>query len=90
MAVGDEFFEPSPESSLTHFVFKLDELKAYLSDARSALSNLSGEELKTKAHDLGRMDSLSRMFHFVYHPCVGHQLRLHFSTENRTRCSAVP
>lgn len=59
MAVGDEFFELNPESSLTHFVFKLNELKAYLSDARSALSNLSGEELKTKAHDLGRMDSLS-------------------------------
>lgn len=59
MAIGDEFFEPNPDSSLTHFVFKLDELKAYLSDARSALSNLSGEELKTKAHELGRLDSLT-------------------------------
>jgi hypothetical protein len=90
MAVGDEFFEPNPESSLTHFVFKLNELKAYLSDARSALSTLSGEELRTKAHDLGRMDSLSCMLHFAYHTCVGHQLRLYFSTEKRTRCSAVP
>ncbi|KAG1776766.1 P-loop containing nucleoside triphosphate hydrolase protein [Suillus placidus] len=59
MAIGDEFFEPNPDSPLTHFVFKLDELKAHLSDARSALSNLSGEELKIKAHDLGRLDSLT-------------------------------
>jgi hypothetical protein len=59
MAIGDEFFEPNPDSPLTHFVFKLDELKAHLSDARSALSNLSGEELKKKAHDLGRLDSLT-------------------------------
>lgn len=59
MAIGDEFFDLNPDSPLTHFVFKLDELKAHLSDARSALSNLSGEELKTKAHDLGRLDSLT-------------------------------
>ncbi|KAG1823350.1 P-loop containing nucleoside triphosphate hydrolase protein [Suillus subaureus] len=59
MAIGDEFFDQNPDSPLTHFVFKLDELKAHLSDARSALSNHSGEELKTKAHDLGRLDSLS-------------------------------
>jgi hypothetical protein len=72
MAIGDEFFEPNPDSSLTHFVFKLNELKAYLSDARSALSNLSGEELKSKAHDLGRLDSLARMLHFIHNPCVGH------------------
>ncbi|KAG2115511.1 P-loop containing nucleoside triphosphate hydrolase protein [Suillus clintonianus] len=60
MAIGGEFFNSNPESPLTHFVFKLDELKAHLSDARSALSNLSGEELKTKAHDLGRLDSLTQ------------------------------
>lgn len=59
MAIGDEFFEPNPESPLTHFVFKLDELKAHHLDARSALSNLSEEELKTKARDLGRLDSLT-------------------------------
>ncbi|KAG2059768.1 P-loop containing nucleoside triphosphate hydrolase protein [Suillus hirtellus] len=59
MAIGDEFFEPNPESPLTHFVFKLDELKAHHLDARSALSNISGEELKTKARDLGRLDSLT-------------------------------
>jgi hypothetical protein len=68
MAIGDEFFEPNPDSSLTHFVFKLDELKAYLSDARSALSNLSGEELKTKAHELGRLDSLTRMLYLSIIP----------------------
>jgi hypothetical protein len=72
MAIGDEFFEPNPDSPLTHFVFKLDELKAHLSDARSALSNLSGEELRTKAHDLGRLDSLTRMRHFIDNPCVCH------------------
>jgi hypothetical protein len=59
MAIGGEFFGSNPDSPLNHFVFKLDELKAYLSDARSALSDLSGEELKTKAHDLGRLDSLT-------------------------------
>ncbi|KAG0709288.1 P-loop containing nucleoside triphosphate hydrolase protein [Suillus ampliporus] len=59
MAIGGEFFDSNPESPLTHFVFKLDDLKAHLSDARSALCNLSGKELKTKAHDLGRLDSLS-------------------------------
>ncbi|KAG2143047.1 P-loop containing nucleoside triphosphate hydrolase protein [Suillus clintonianus] len=59
MAIGGEFFNSNPDSPLTHFVFKLDELKAHLSDARSAVSNLSGEELKTKAHDLGRLDSLT-------------------------------
>ncbi|KAG2073101.1 P-loop containing nucleoside triphosphate hydrolase protein [Suillus decipiens] len=59
MAIGDEFFESKPDSPLTHFVFKLDELKAHLSDACSALSNLSGEDLKKVAHDLGRLDSLT-------------------------------
>ncbi|KAG2117195.1 P-loop containing nucleoside triphosphate hydrolase protein [Suillus discolor] len=59
MAIGDEFFEPNPESPLPHFVFKLDKLKAHHLDARSALSNLSGEELKKKARDLGRLDSLT-------------------------------
>ncbi|KAG1843152.1 P-loop containing nucleoside triphosphate hydrolase protein [Suillus subalutaceus] len=59
MSIGDEFFDTNPDSSLTHFVFKLDELKAHLSDARSALSNLSGEELRTKAQELGRLDSLT-------------------------------
>ncbi|KAG0706935.1 P-loop containing nucleoside triphosphate hydrolase protein [Suillus ampliporus] len=59
MAIGGEFFNSNPESPLTHFIFKLDDLKAHLSDARSALCNLSGTELKTKAHDLGRLDSLS-------------------------------
>lgn len=59
MAIGDEFFEPNPESPLPHFVFKLDKLKAHHLDARSALSDLSGEELKKKARDLGRLDSLT-------------------------------
>ncbi|KAG1849969.1 hypothetical protein F4604DRAFT_85301 [Suillus subluteus] len=59
MSIGDQFFDTDPDSPLTHFVFKLDELKAHLSDARSALSNLSGEELKTKAQELGRLDSLT-------------------------------
>ncbi|KAG2357288.1 P-loop containing nucleoside triphosphate hydrolase protein [Suillus spraguei] len=59
MAIGSEFFESKPDSPLNHFVFKLDELKAHLSDARSALSNLAGEDLKNKAHDLGRLDSLT-------------------------------
>ncbi|KAG1718745.1 P-loop containing nucleoside triphosphate hydrolase protein [Suillus paluster] len=59
MVIGGEFFNSNPESPLTHLVFKLDDLKDHLSDARSALSNLSGKELQTKAHDLGRLDSLS-------------------------------
>ncbi|KAG2111784.1 P-loop containing nucleoside triphosphate hydrolase protein [Suillus cothurnatus] len=59
MAIGDEFFKPNPDSPLTRFVFKLDELKAHHLNARLALSNLSGEELKTKARDLGRLDSLT-------------------------------
>ncbi|OAX41648.1 P-loop containing nucleoside triphosphate hydrolase protein [Rhizopogon vinicolor AM-OR11-026] len=59
MAVGGEFFNPNPESPLTHLVFKLDDIKAHRSAARSALCNLSGKELKEKAQELGRLDSLS-------------------------------
>lgn len=72
MAIGDEFFEPNPESPLPHFVFKLDKLKAHHLDARSALSDLSGEELKKKARDLGRLDSLTRMRHFTDNSCNDH------------------
>jgi hypothetical protein len=72
MAIGDEFFKPNPDSPLTRFVFKLDELKAHHLNARLALSNLSGEELKTKARDLGRLDSLTRMRHSIDNPCVKH------------------
>ncbi|OJA14965.1 hypothetical protein AZE42_03217 [Rhizopogon vesiculosus] len=59
MAVGGEFFNPNPESPLTHLVFKLDDIKAHRLDARSALCNLSGKELRAKAQELGRLDSLS-------------------------------
>ncbi|KAJ8596163.1 P-loop containing nucleoside triphosphate hydrolase protein [Rhizopogon salebrosus TDB-379] len=59
MAIGGEFFNQNPESPLTHLVFKLDDLKAHRSDARAALCNLSGQELKAEAQDLGRLDSLS-------------------------------
>jgi len=72
MAIGGEFFNSNPESSLNRFVFKLDDIKAHLSDARSALSNLSGEELKTKAHDLGRLDSSSCMDHLHDGPFISH------------------
>ena len=61
MVIGGEFFEPNPESPLTQLVFKLDDIKAHCLDARTALSTLTGTELKTKAKDLGRMDSISGM-----------------------------
>jgi len=90
MAIGGEFFNPDPESPLTHLVFKLDDLKAHCSDARSALCTLSGKELKAKAQELGRLDSLSCMYICITGPLVGHRLTFHFSPEDRTRRPAVP
>jgi hypothetical protein len=79
MAIGGEFFDQTPESPLTHLVFKLDELKACRSDARTALCNLSGQELKAEAQDLGRLDSLSCMYIYIDGPFIGPQLTSLFS-----------
>jgi hypothetical protein len=81
MAIGGEFFNQNPESPLTHLVFKLDDLKAHRSDARAALCNLSGQELKTEAQDLGRLDSLSCMYMDIDGPFIGPQLTFLFSAE---------